>query len=72
VVPGVLGFGFLGTGFKPIIDAYVSKLPAEGLFWLNSISAGKLKIKSREWMPVGLPIGAAAMAAYFCVLLVAV
>jgi predicted cation transporter len=109
---------FLGTGFKPIIDAYISKLPASGLFWLNSISAildnatlaaaevapsmsmpqlvyallgltvaggilipgnipniisaGKLKIKSREWMSVGLPIGAVAMAAYFCVLLIVV
>jgi predicted cation transporter len=107
---------FLGTGFKPIIDAYISKLPAAGLFWLNSISAildnatlaaaevgpamslsqltyallgltiaggilipgnipniisaGKLKIKSKEWMRVGLPIGAAAMAIYFAILLV--
>ena len=27
-----------GTGFMPIIDAYIPKLPAAGLFWLNSIS----------------------------------
>jgi predicted cation transporter len=106
---------FLGTGFKPIIDAYVSKLPAAGLFWLNSlsaildnatlaaaevgpamtaaqlayallgliiaggvlipgnipniISAGKLGIKSKEWMAIGLPVGACAMALYFVVLL---
>ena len=112
----VMALVFLGTGFKPIIDAYISKLPAAGLFWLNSISAildnatlaaaevgpsmsvsqlayallgltiaggmlipgnipniisaGKLGIKSREWMRVGLPIGAAAMAVYFVVLLV--
>jgi predicted cation transporter len=112
----VMALVFLGTGFKPIIDAYISKLPAEGLFWLNSISAildnatlaaaevgptmsmsqlayallgltvaggilipgnipniisaGKLKIKSREWMAVGLPIGACAMVVYFCALLI--
>jgi len=112
----VMALVFLGTGFKPIIDAYISKLPAAGLFWLNSISAildnatlaaaevgpamslsqltyallgltiaggilipgnipniisaGKLKIKSKEWMRVGLPIGAAAMAIYFAILLV--
>jgi predicted cation transporter len=111
----VMALVFLGTGFKPIIDAYISKLPPAGLFWLNSISAildnatlaaaevgpsmrvdqlayalmgliiaggilipgnipniisaGKLKIKSREWMAVGLPIGAAAMLVYFVALL---
>jgi predicted cation transporter len=107
---------FLGTGFKPIIDAYISKLPAAGLFWLNSISAildnatlaaaevgpvmsmkqlayallgliisggmlipgnipniiaaGKLKIKSKEWIAVGVPVGTSAMVLYFAVLLV--
>ena len=112
----VMALVFLGTGFKPIIDAYISKLPAAGLFWLNSISAildnatlaaaevgvemnraqlayallgliiaggmlipgnipniisaGKLRIKSREWMAVGLPIGAAAMVVYFVALLI--
>ncbi len=111
----VMALVFLGTGFKPIIDAYISKLPAAGLFWINSISAildnatlaaaevgptmsmsqlayallgltiaggilipgnipniisaGKLKIKSGEWMAVGLPVGAAAMAIYFAALL---
>lgn len=29
----------LGTGFKPIIDEYVSKAPGWGLFWINSLSA---------------------------------
>jgi predicted cation transporter len=112
----VMALVFLGTGFKPIIDAYISKLPPEGLFWLNSISAildnatlaaaeiapsmsraqlafsllgliiaggmlipgnipniicaGKLKIKSKEWIAVGVPIGAVAMVVYFVVLLI--
>jgi predicted cation transporter len=112
----VMALVFLGTGFKPIIDIYISKVPAVGLFWLNSvsavldnatlaaaevgptmslsqlayallgliiaggilipgnipniISAGKLRIKSREWMAVGLPIGAGAMAIYFAALLI--
>jgi predicted cation transporter len=111
----VMALVLLGTGFKPIIDAYISKLPAEGLFWLNSISAildnatlaaaevgpsmsvsqltyallgltiaggilipgnipniisaGKLGIKSKEWMAIGLPLGACAMLLYFAVLL---
>jgi predicted cation transporter len=110
----VMALVLLGRGFKPIIDAYISKLPPAGLFWLNSISAildnatlaaaelgptmrmdqlayallgliiaggmlipgnipniisaGKLKITSREWMSVGLPIGAAAMVLYFLLL----
>jgi predicted cation transporter len=112
----VMALVFLGTGFKPIIDAYISKLPPAGLFWLNSISAildnatlaaaemtpsmsadqlafallglmiaggmlipgnipniisaGKLKIKSKEWIAVGVPLGACAMVVYFVVLLV--
>lgn len=112
----VMALVFLGSGFKPIIDAYISRLPAEGLFWLNSISAildnatlaaaevgpsmsmsqltfallgltisggmlipgnipniisaGKLGIKSKEWMAVGAPVGACAMLLYFIVLLV--
>ncbi len=112
----VMALVFLGTGFKPIIDAYISKLPATGLFWLNSISAildnatlaaaevgpsmsarqlayallgliiaggmlipgnipniisaGKLRIKSKEWLAVGVPVGAAAMAIFFAALLV--
>jgi predicted cation transporter len=111
----VMALVFLGTGFKPIIDAYISKLPAEGLFWLNSISAildnatlaaaevgpamsvrqlsfallgliisggmlipgnipniisaGKLRIKSKEWIAIGVPVGAAAMVLYFAALL---
>ncbi len=110
----VMALVFLGAGFKPIIDAYISKLPPAGLFWLNTISAildnatlaaaevgpamtmaqlayallglmiaggmlipgnipniisaGKLTIKSREWIAIGVPIGAAAMLLYFGVL----
>jgi predicted cation transporter len=35
----VMALIFLGKGFKPIIDAYVSKMPYQGLYWLNMISA---------------------------------
>ncbi|MFH1199334.1 MAG: DUF1646 family protein [Candidatus Omnitrophota bacterium] len=35
----VMALVFLGRGFKPIIDAYVSKIPYQGLYWINSISA---------------------------------
>jgi predicted cation transporter len=35
----VMALVFLGTGFKPIIDDYISKLPAAGPFGLNSVSA---------------------------------
>jgi predicted cation transporter len=35
----------------------------------NIISAGKLGIKSKEWMRIGLPLGACAMALYFVILL---
>jgi len=29
----------LGAGFKPVIDAYIIKLPAAALYWLNTVSA---------------------------------
>ena len=35
----VMALVFLGKGFKPVIDAYISKMPYQGLYWLNSISA---------------------------------
>lgn len=35
----VMALIFLGKGFEPIIDAYVSKMPYQGLYWLNMISA---------------------------------
>jgi predicted cation transporter len=110
----VMALVFLGTGFKPIIDAYISQLPPAGLFWINSLSAildnatmaaaeigpamtrsqldfallsliiaggmlvpgnipniiaaGKLKIASKEWIVVGVPVGACIMAVYFAIL----
>jgi predicted cation transporter len=110
----VMALVFLGSGLMPIVDAYISKLPAAGLFWLNSVSAildnatlaaaeigpamtrsqlsyallglvisggmlipgnipniitaGKLKIKSREWIGVGVPVGIAAMGVCFAAL----
>jgi len=36
----------------------------------NIIAAGKLRIKSKEWIAVGVPIGSCAMAFYFIILLV--
>ncbi len=35
----VMALVFLGRGFKPLIDAYISKMPYAGLYWLNMISA---------------------------------
>jgi len=110
----IMALVFLGTGFKPIIDAYIPEAPAAGLFWLNSlsavldnatlaaaevgpgmrmdqlayalvglivaggmlipgnianiISAGRLKIRTKEWMAVGIPVGIVAMLLYFAVL----
>jgi predicted cation transporter len=35
----IIALIFLGTGFKPLIDLYISRIPPAGLFWINSISA---------------------------------
>lgn len=35
----VMALVFLGQGFKPIIDAYIVKIPYQGLYWLNTVSA---------------------------------
>ncbi|MBF0216723.1 MAG: DUF1646 family protein [Candidatus Omnitrophica bacterium] len=35
----VMALIFLGKGFKPIIDVYISRIPYQGLYWLNSVSA---------------------------------
>jgi len=35
----VMALIFLGTGFKPLIDAYRLKLPSQILFWVNMVSA---------------------------------
>lgn len=99
----LIALDLLGNGFKSIIDEYVMKIPAMGLYWINMcsaildnatlasaeisasmqqsqiiailmgllisggmmipgnipniISAGKLKIKSKEWIRLGLPMG---------------
>lgn len=35
----VMALIFLGKGFSPIVDAYISKIPYQGLYWINMISA---------------------------------
>ena len=35
----VMALVFLGKGFKPIIDTYITKISYQGLYWLNTISA---------------------------------
>lgn len=35
----VMALIFLGKGFKPLIDAYILKMPYQGLYWVNIISA---------------------------------
>jgi predicted cation transporter len=35
----IMALIFLGKGFKPIVDIYISKMPYQGLYWLNMISA---------------------------------
>lgn len=35
----VMALVFLGRGFKPIVDTYVSKIPYQGLYWINMLSA---------------------------------
>lgn len=110
----VMALIFLGGGLKPVVDTYIVKLPAKGLYWLNMISAildnatltaaeitpkmdtvhiqailmglliaggmlipgnipniiaaGKLKISSRDWARLGIPLGLILMLAYFAVL----
>jgi predicted cation transporter len=35
----IVALVFLGRGFKPIIDAFVLRIPYQGLYWLNTVSA---------------------------------
>ncbi|MCX5854632.1 MAG: DUF1646 family protein [Deltaproteobacteria bacterium] len=35
----IMALVFLGEGFKPIVVDYVTLIPAEGLYWVNMISA---------------------------------
>ena len=30
---------FLGAGFKPLIDSYLTKISSQALFWVNMVSA---------------------------------
>jgi predicted cation transporter len=112
----VMALIFLGQGFKPFIDAYISKIPPEAIYWINItsaildnatltaaeigpsmslfqinaallglliaggmlipgnipniISAGKLKIKSRDWAVIGLPVGMTLMILYFIIIVI--
>jgi predicted cation transporter len=111
----VMALILLGTGFKPIIDMYLSKVPFHILYWINIISAvldnatltaaeigpslsltqikfallgliisggilipgnipniisaNKLKIKSKEWAKIGIPVGLSLMIVYFILLI---
>lgn len=110
----LIALDLLGNGFKPIIDEYVMKIPAMGLYWINMcsaildnatlasaeisasmmqnqivailmgllisggmmipgnipniISASKLKIKSKEWIRLGVPLGLVVMFVYFVII----
>lgn len=35
----VMALIFLGKGFEPIVEAYISKISYQGLYWLNMVSA---------------------------------
>lgn len=111
----VMALVFLGSGFKPVVDEYISKIPFYALYWINIvsaildnativaaeigpsmslfqiisallglivaggmlipgnipniISASKLKIKSKEWAMLGLPLGLSLMAVFFVIIL---
>lgn len=110
----VMALIFLGTGFQPIIDQYISKLSSAALYWINIssaildnatltaaeithnmttsqikaillgllvaggmlipgnipniISAGKLKISSKNWAKLGVPLGLIIMLVNFLIL----
>jgi|WetSurMetagenome_2_1015567.scaffolds.fasta_scaffold54054_2 predicted cation transporter len=111
----VMALVFLGEGFKSVVEEYILKMPALGLYWINILSAvldnatltaaeisprmepgqirdillglllaggllipgnipniiaaSKLKIGSKEWALFALPVGLAAMAITFVLLL---
>jgi len=35
----VMALIFLGRGFKPVVETFVSRIPYQGLYWLNMLSA---------------------------------
>ena len=110
----VMALVFLGQGFKPVIDMYITKLSGDVLYWINTISAvldnatltaaevssamtpiqvkkilmgllisggmlipgnipniiaaSKLKIGSKEWAKLGVPLGFVIMIVFFFIL----
>ncbi len=110
----VMALILLGTGFKPLVDLYIAKMPAPALYWFNILSAildnatlaaaelgppmsaaqvkgiimgliisggmlvpgnipniiaaSKLRISSRAWAEVGVPLGIGLMALFFIIL----
>jgi predicted cation transporter len=112
----VMALILLGRGFKPVIDTYITPLPAGVLYWINIssaildnatlaaaelgphmtlpqikgilmgvviaggmlipgnipniIAASKLRISSRSWAVIGVPLGLLIMGAYYCILFV--
>ncbi|MFH1562683.1 MAG: DUF1646 family protein [Nitrospirota bacterium] len=110
----IIALILLGTGFKPLIEMYILKIPPYALYWVNIlyavldnatltaaeigpvlsliqikyallaaiisggilipgnipniISANKLKIKSKEWAKIGIPLGLTLMIIYFILL----
>ena len=111
----IMALVFLGMGFKPLIETYISNIPYYSLYWLNTLSAvldnatlaaaeigptmyliqieaallglviaggmlilgnipniiaaNKLKIKSKEWAKIGVPLCLSIMIFYFCLIL---
>lgn len=111
----IMALVFLGQGFKPMIDMYVSKIHFYALYWINIISAvldnatlvaaeigpsmaihqidaallgliisggilipgnipniisaSKLKIKSKEWARIGVPVGFSFLIIFFILLI---
>jgi predicted cation transporter len=112
----IMALVFLGMGFKPLIESYISNIPYYSLYWMNIlaavldnatfaaaeigpvlslaqieaallglviaggmlilgnipniIAANKLKIKSKEWAKVGVPLCLSIMLFYFILILV--
>ena len=110
----VAALELLGTSFTPIAEWFITKLPPEVIYWVNTVSAvvdnatltaaevvpgidpvhlkymlmgllisggmlipgnipnivaaARLRITSKEWAKVGVPLGAALLAIYFIVL----
>jgi predicted cation transporter len=35
----IMALVLLGTGFKPVVDTYIARLPGSALYWINTLSA---------------------------------